>query len=90
MTKTNEIISESRVFVDVYDISYVLIRTCSERRTYYSVTATLLNTKTGKVESKSIRDITGDPDEAARIFRLICDGAVTPMTLEDVVCDLIS
>ncbi len=90
MTKTNEIISESRVYIDIYEISYVLIRTCSESRTYYSVTVALFNTKTKQTESKSIRDITGDPDEAARIFRLICVGAVTPMTLEDVVCDLIS
>ena len=90
MKTTNEILSESRAYVDIYDISYVLIRTCSESRTYYSVTVTLFNTKTAKAESKSIRDITGDPDEAAKIFRLICDGAVTPMTLEDVVCDLIS
>ncbi|MBE6561535.1 MAG: hypothetical protein E7662_10470 [Ruminococcaceae bacterium] len=71
-----------------WTLTSVLSETTAAGRRYYSITAAV-----GKDEAAedicTVSDITGDPAEAERIFRMITDGFVMPCTLEDVISDIL-
>ena len=56
----------------------------------YSVYAEVTDTRTGSCENGSILDVTRDRAFAVKIFDLVSRGGVTPISLSDVVSDLIS
>lgn len=55
----------------------------------FSLSASVTNTKTGETEETLIRNVTSDVSFAEEIFDLIVRGKVTPMTLSDVICDIL-
>ena len=54
----------------------------------YRITVTLDNANLHFTES--VRDVTTLPDMALRLFWKVCRGQVTPLTLRDVLTDLLS
>jgi len=70
-------------------LAYRLSEDELDGRASFSISIHVTDCKSGKSDSKTIRDVTSDKAEATRIFRLICEGRVTPITLEDVISDLI-
>lgn len=56
----------------------------------YSVRATVTDKNTGAVEEGAILDVTRDRALAVKIFDLVSRGGVTPISLSDVVSDLLS
>ncbi len=55
----------------------------------YSISVELKNSSGIQTDSTTCQDITSLFDEAMRIFNIVSKGAVTPITLNDVIYDLI-
>lgn len=89
MTLDGTLEDQKQISVGVFKLTYCLSRSLIEGRDSYSVCVSMLNTATGETEESCIPDVTSIKEEASRIFRLISEGTVTPMTLNDVVYDLI-
>lgn len=71
------------------ELEYFLYSSRIGRRDSYSVRVRLHDEGRGTRESEEVNDITSLRDEALRIFSAVSDGLVTPMTLYDVIYDLI-
>ncbi len=71
------------------ELEYFLYSSHVGGRESYSVGVSLHDTVRGTRESELVRDVTSLRDEALRIFSAVSDGLVTPMTLYDVIYDLI-
>lgn len=78
-------------YEEKYEMEYKLLSSLDAYDTReYSIEATLRSLDCGTTERLLVRDVTHLRDEADRVFRLISDGLVTPMTLLDVLYDLIA
>ena len=58
--------------------------------TAYSVHASVTDLRTGETDSGSILDVTRDRRFAERVFSLVTEGGVTPVSLSGVVFDILS
>ena len=58
-------------------------------RTAFSISVSMTDSESGERDNCTARDITGDVSEALHMFKLISDGTVTPMTLIDIISDLL-
>ena len=58
-------------------------------RTFYSLVSALYPTSDPREEVCIVHDVTGDREQALRLFRLLAEGEVTPCTLEDILSDML-
>ncbi len=73
---------------DQWTLTSVLSETTAAGRRYYSITAAV-GKDSAADDICTVSDVTGDPADAERIFRMITDGCVMPCTLEDVISDIL-
>jgi len=70
-------------------LTTVLLQTEENGRLYYSFAAVLCPVEIPSEDICIVHDVTGNPEDANHIFRLLTEGSVTPCTLEDVLSDLL-
>ena len=58
--------------------------------TSYSVRASVTDLRTGATDGEAILDVTRDRGFAERVFSLVVDGGVTPVSLSGVISDILS
>ena len=58
--------------------------------TSYSVRASVTDLRTGTTDGEAILDVTRDRGFAERVFSLVADGGVTPVSLSGVISDILS
>ncbi len=58
--------------------------------TSYSVRASVTDLRTGQTDGGEILDVTRDRCFAERVFSLVVDGGVTPVSLSGVISDILS
>lgn len=71
------------------ELTYRLFEEEFGGRTAFSISVSMTDNESGERDSRTARDITGDVSEALHMFKLISDGTVTPMTLIDIISDLL-
>lgn len=71
------------------ELTYRLFEEEFGGRTAFSISVSMTDNESGECDSCTARDITGDVSEALHMFKLISDGTVTPMTLIDIISDLL-
>ena len=86
-TEFRTIDTRSMQYEGQYEFEYRLLTSGDEE---YSIEAGLNSLTDGADDALVVRDVTRRKAEAERIFHMISDGLVTPMTLLDVVYDLIA
>lgn len=90
MLPKGTLIDKRHVSIYKLELDYGLYEEHYDGRSAFCVSVTLCDSSSGRVECESIFDITSLRDTADEIFRAVSDGAVTPMTLGEVIYDLLS
>ena len=84
----------SRTVGGFLDAEYTLlacgVSQSAEYGTAYSVRASVTDLRTGQTDRECILDVTRDRRFAEKVFSLVVEGGVTPVSLSGVICDLIS
>ena len=75
--------------LDRRSLLHILTESCDGMRTFYSIVSALYPTSDPCEEVCIVHDVTGDREQARRIFRLLAEGEVTPCTLEDILSDML-
>lgn len=72
-----------------YTFCYKMARDMDTSPASYSFFVSVENEEESYYDEVLVRDVTSSEDTANNIFRLITEGAVTPMALKDVLEDLL-
>ncbi len=89
MLPPGKIVDERCYTIENLQLQYALYEDKLDGRAAFSVGVTLYDSSDGHSEREAVFDITSLRENADEIFRAISDGAVTPMTLGEVIYDLL-
>lgn len=85
---SQRVIDEKDISIAGYELKYVLFSEVSEGIERYSVRA--IQYRDGNELCRAaVYDVSTDPTEAGRMFRAVSEGGVFPVTLSDVIYDLL-
>ncbi len=89
MNSKAAVIKEERTRLGDLTLVYRLYDLFTDERHAYSISISKYDTNGSLCEYSESSDITSIKDTAERIFSLVCEGIVTPMSLDDVLYDMI-